>query len=307
MFWSEKEKGTIEMIVAMVLSGTIGYFVVSSGQSFWNVVFFRCVIGAICLLVYVAYTKQFSRQLLTPQAFAVVLLGGMTLVANWLLLFASFDYIAFSIVIIAYHMQPIMLVLLSAIIYKQLPSVAVMFWLSTAVVGLWLVVDVDYQNLVAVLLSNSEDTAVYGLLLALGAAFFYTLTTLLTKKVSHLPSAVVAVIQILFGGLFLLPWVDFSALPESTIQWGHILMLGVVNTGFMYVIMYDAFARLHTTVIAILSFIYPIVALLVDFAAFDHTISLLQGIGIMLILTAVAAVKLDWRLGRLFRPRRQSL
>ena len=174
------------MIVAMVLSGTIGYFVVSSGQSFWNVVFFRCVIGAICLLAYVAYTKTVFPSALTPQAFAVVLLGGMTLVANWLLLFASFDYIAFSIAIIAYHMQPIMLVLLSAIIYKQLPSVAVMFWLSTAVVGLWLVVDVDYQNLVAVLMSNSEDTAVYGLLLALGAAFFYTLTTLLTKKVSHL-------------------------------------------------------------------------------------------------------------------------
>ena len=116
-----------------------------------------------------------------------------------------------------------------------------------------------------------------------------------------------AVIQILFGGLFLLPWVDFSALPESTIQWGHILMLGGEHRFYVRDKCMTPFARLHTTVIAILSFIYPIVALLVDFAAFDHTISLLQGIGIMLILTAVAAVKLDWRLGRLFRPRRQSL
>jgi hypothetical protein len=40
------------MVLAMILSGTIGYFVVESGQSPVNVVFFRCLFGAICLGVY---------------------------------------------------------------------------------------------------------------------------------------------------------------------------------------------------------------------------------------------------------------
>ena len=57
MFGSDKEKGSIEMIIAMVLSGTIGYFVVSAEQSYWNVVFLRCVIGALCLLGYMLVTK----------------------------------------------------------------------------------------------------------------------------------------------------------------------------------------------------------------------------------------------------------
>ncbi|ODB34361.1 MULTISPECIES: DMT family transporter [Pseudoalteromonas] len=303
MFGSDKEKGSIEMIIAMVLSGTIGYFVVSAEQSYWNVVFLRCVIGALCLLGYVLVTKQLTKEVFKGPVFMTILLGGIALVGNWVLLFASFDYIPFSISIIAYHLQPLMLVLLSAVLYRQYPSKAILLWLAIAVVGLWLVVGIPYQEIVAVIFAQESNQAVFGLLLALGAAFLYTITTLMTKKVSQVPSGVVAVIQIFFGGLFLLPWVDFAHFPETSSSWGNILFLGVVNTGFMYVIMYDAFQRLSTTLIAILSFIYPVVALLVDFIAFEHTISMLQTLGIVLILTAVSAVKFDWKLGKLFNLR----
>ncbi|MCG7539900.1 DMT family transporter [Pseudoalteromonas sp. OF7H-1] len=306
MFGSDKDKGSIEMIIAMVLSGTIGYFVVSAEQTYWNVVFLRCVIGALCLLGYVLVTKQLTKEVFKGPVFMTILLGGIALVGNWVLLFASFDYIPFSISIIAYHLQPLMLVLLSAVLYRQYPSKAILLWLAIAVVGLWLVVGIPYQEIVAVIFAQESNQAVFGLLLALGAAFLYTITTLMTKKVSQVPSGVVAVIQIFFGGLFLLPWVDFAQFPETSSSWGNILFLGVVNTGFMYVIMYDAFQRLSTTLIAILSFIYPVVALFVDFIAFEHTISMLQTLGIVLILTAVSAVKFDWKLGKLFStPKRK--
>ncbi|AXQ98147.1 DMT family transporter [Pseudoalteromonas piscicida] len=307
MFGSDKEKGSIEMILAMVLSGTIGYFVVSAEQSYWNVVFLRCVIGASCLLGYVLVTKQLTTEVFKGPVFITILLGGIALVGNWVLLFASFDYIPFSISIIAYHLQPLMLVLLSAMLYRQYPSKAILLWLAIAVVGLWLVVGIPYQEIVAVIFVQESNQAVFGLLLALGAAFLYTITTLMTKKVSQVPSGVVAVIQIFFGGLFLLPWVDFAHFPETSSSWGNILCLGVVNTGFMYVIMYDAFQRLSTTLIAILSFIYPVVALFVDFIAFDHTISILQTLGIVLILTAISAVKFDWKLGKLFSTPKQKV
>ena len=42
--------GLAQMAAAMTLSGTLGVFVLESGQSAWNVVFFRCVFGALSLL-----------------------------------------------------------------------------------------------------------------------------------------------------------------------------------------------------------------------------------------------------------------
>ena len=47
---NEKTRGTVEMTTAMTISGTIGWFVVRSGQPVMDVVFWRCLFGAITLL-----------------------------------------------------------------------------------------------------------------------------------------------------------------------------------------------------------------------------------------------------------------
>lgn len=56
----EREIGYIEMVAAMLLMGTVGLFVVESGQSAHNVVFFRCVFGTICLGLY-CWARGFLR------------------------------------------------------------------------------------------------------------------------------------------------------------------------------------------------------------------------------------------------------
>ena len=53
--------GRLEMIAAMALSGTIGYFVVESGQGVWNVVFFRCLFGALSLFAYCSAKGMLAR------------------------------------------------------------------------------------------------------------------------------------------------------------------------------------------------------------------------------------------------------
>ncbi len=44
-------RGSFEMTAAMLVSGTIGWFVLSSGQPLADVVFWRCAIGAMTLLL----------------------------------------------------------------------------------------------------------------------------------------------------------------------------------------------------------------------------------------------------------------
>ena len=64
----------------MILSGTIGYFVISSGQAFWNVVFFRCVIGAVVLGGYAYYAGFIRREYFQRSVLLMIILGGVTLV-----------------------------------------------------------------------------------------------------------------------------------------------------------------------------------------------------------------------------------
>ncbi|MBD5770852.1 DMT family transporter [Marinomonas colpomeniae] len=292
--------GTIELVIAMMLSGTIGYFVISSEQSLWNVVFFRCVIGAVVLGGYAYFSGLIRREFFKRSVLLMIILGGITLVANWIFLFASFNYIPFSIATVAYHMQPLFLVLVGAIITREKPSGSLLVWLALAFVGLFLIVELDVNEIAAIFSgdssASSEPSALIGLLLALGAAMLYTVTTLVTKKVSQVPSTFVALVQVIAGIFILLPFVDLTNLPTQTNQWIDLLVLGAVMTGFMYIIMYDSFQKLPTSLIALLSFIYPVTALFVDYAAFSTQISLWQGLGVLLILLAVCAVKFNWQL-----------
>src|SRR6056297_1780598 len=94
---SPRAIGKFEMIAAMVLSGTLGFFVFESGQNAWNVVFFRCVFGAVSLALYCWARGMFAQQYFDRNTFLLTLFGGAALVLNWVLLFSSFEYASISI------------------------------------------------------------------------------------------------------------------------------------------------------------------------------------------------------------------
>ncbi len=295
---SASTRGSLELSLAMVLSGSIGYFVVNSGQSAWNVVFFRCLFAALSLGLYAWYRGIFNRQYLQKNTLWLILLGGGTLVGNWVLLFTSFEFVPFSIATVAYHTQPLFLVLAGSWLMAEKTSVQVYAWLAVAFIGLFLMINIEEGQLNELFSEGVFKTsdALIGVILALAAAVLYTVTTLVTKKIADAPPYFVALLQVILGCFMLLPLVDFSALPQQGHQWGALAILGVVHTCFMYILLYASFQKLSTSLIALLSFIYPVVALMVDHYAFGTQISWQQGIGIMMILLAACAVKFGWRL-----------
>lgn len=305
---SQSSRGSIELSIAMILSGTIGYFVVDSGQSAWNVVFFRCLFGAMALGLYGWYRGIFTAELLQAKLLLLIIIGGITLVGNWILLFLSFNYVPFSIATVAYHTKPLMLVIAGAWLIGERPSLHVYGWLAISFVGLFMIIQLDPSTLVN-LFSNpsAENTgALFGLLLAIGAAALYANTTLLTKKTAEAPPHFVAFVQVTLGILMLAPFVNLDQLPTRDSAWLDLVILGVVHTCFMYILLYSSFQRLSTSLIAVLSFIYPVIALLVDHLAFGTQVEWLQGVGIVLILLAASAVKFDWPVLPSLNLRRQT-
>lgn len=53
--------GSWRMVLAMLLSGTIGLLVVESGLPVMLVVWLRCLLGALGLAAWVAYSRQWLR------------------------------------------------------------------------------------------------------------------------------------------------------------------------------------------------------------------------------------------------------
>lgn len=79
--------------LGMVMSGTIGYFVVESGAPPAVVVFWRCALGAAALLLLTAFRRDAWRRLVRTalsQTGFLVALSGVLLVANWILIFTAY-------------------------------------------------------------------------------------------------------------------------------------------------------------------------------------------------------------------------
>jgi len=132
-----------------------------------------------------------------------------------------------------------------------------------------------------------------GIALALGAAFFYALTAMVTRKLRPIPPQHIAFIQVLTGVVILLPLAHMPVFSRE-FPWGILLTLGIVHTGIMYQLLYSAIQKLPTPIIGSLSFIYPVVAIVVDNLAFGHTLSVTQLAGGALILLAAAGNNLGW-------------
>ncbi|OUL98950.1 DMT family transporter [Variovorax sp. JS1663] len=291
---NNKTIGTLQMMAAMLISGTIGWFVVYSGQPVIQLLFWRCVFGAATLVGVCALTGSLPGKLSLRQI-GWAALGGVAIVLNWLLIFASFSRASISVAIAVYNTQPFMLIGLGAIFFSERITATKLTWLGIAFAGVLLIVQARPS---AAAYAGPDTEYIVGVLMALGAAFFYAVAAIVTKKLGDMPPHLIALIHVCVGALMIAPFSDLTNLPTGYRVWADFVVMGAVYTGLVFALLYGAIQKLPTHSVGALSFLYPIVAMVVDFVAFDHRLKPLQLVGSAAILVAAAGMTLGWSLQR---------
>ncbi len=131
--------------------------------------------------------------------------------------------------------------------------------------------------------------------MALGAAFFYAVAAAITKKLSGIPPHILVLIQLLVGTVVLAPFAVMPVAPMAS-QWGILVAIGVMHTGLMSTLLYSAIQKIPTALVGALSFIYPVMAALVDWAAFGHRLDAMQLAGAVAILLSAAGMTFGWHI-----------
>ena len=273
--------GVIKMFAAMLLMGTVGYFVVESKQQAHNVVFFRCLFGVVFLSLYCLLTGLFKNTELTKKNFLLIFVSGVFLVCNWIMLFQSFKTASISISTTIYHIQPFLFVIIWSAIFRE--SVPKEKWvlMLLAFVGVVFVVDVDTKTL------DFSSSYMHGVFLAISAALFWAISAVIVKQIKAVRPHLIVLIQLIVGVIILFPFADLqSATHITNVQWGYLLTLGAVHSCLTYVLMYSAYRNLSASTIAIMTFIYPAVAILVDFIFYNKSLNVLQIFGVALIIAS---------------------
>jgi drug/metabolite transporter (DMT)-like permease len=185
---------------------------------------------------------------------------------------------------VVFHIQPIWVMLFGAWFLRE--PVGRSQWLATlvALVGLTLTTGL-FERMDGFALWNSDY--VTGLWMCLGGSLSYAAVTLIAKTEQKVSAFALAWWQCMVGTL-VLAWVPcVYGLPTQASAWAWLAGLGVLHTGLAYALVFAGMARLALGRIAVLQFVYPLTAVLVDWGVYGRTLQPVQMLGVALMALAL--------------------
>ncbi|MGE8204622.1 DMT family transporter [Heyndrickxia sp. NPDC080065] len=276
----------LKFAVSMAIFGSIGLFSIKTGLPSIELVFVRCLCASILLGAIWGFhtlkTKQQSKTSIPRREYLLALLCGVFLIINWVFFFHSIELMPITVAISIYHLAPVIVLLLGSFIFKEkLTGIGLIFFFI-CFLGTLLVGGIHQHTTVAGFLST-------GVLWAFAAALFYALTSLTGKGIQILSPLLTTVIQTGLGVLLLSPLVEWSNFAHLTIEnWLYIIFTGFIHTGFVYYLFFSSLRELKAQTIAILVFVDPIVAILLDVTILNYHPDIYQILGILLVFVGIS-------------------
>ena len=291
-----KSSALVKLITSMVIFGTIGIAVVKLPMPRGFIAMVRGAVGALSLLA----ITYLSRGRLSFRAIwrnlPYLLFSGAFIGVNWILLFESYSYTTVSVATLAYYMAPVFTMLISAVALGERLRVVSLISIAVALVGMLLVS--------GVLSGGLGGDALAGILLALGAALFYAMATVLNKKMRDIPSRDTSIVQLTAAFLTILPYTliaeDVSAIEPTPQSIVLLLVVGILHTGVAYSLFFSSVKELPGQTVAIFSYVDPVVSVLLSITLLGEKPTPSLIIGAALIIGALIFAELP------LQPRRAS-
>ncbi len=281
----------LKLVFTMVLFGTIGIFVRYITFPSSLVALVRGIIGTIFLLIVVVGVK---RQKIDVKAvkknLLLLIISGGAMGFNWILLFEAYNYTTVATATLCYYLAPIFVIIASPILLKEKLTLKQIICVIVALIGM-----VFVSGVLDISISISETK---GIIFGVGAAILYASVIMLNKVIKDITAYDKTILQLGAAAAVLIPYcaltIDFSALQADGMAVLMILVVGILHTGIAYAMYFGAIKELNTQTAAILSYIDPVVAVLLSAFLLNESLGFAGVIGAVLILgsTLVSSVNL---------------
>jgi drug/metabolite transporter (DMT)-like permease len=220
------------------------------------------------------------------------LLSGVLLVLNWVALFAGMERSSIGVATMVYHFFPFAMLAFAALFYGERTRPVDIAWSAIAFVGVALSADPLR------LWRDADASYLIGIALTFVAALFAGAAMMISRRIGRERPLGVVLIQCVVGIAMVAPFADYASVASFGPHWGWLVGLGVIHSGVVYVLFYRAYPRLSVGTIAVLAFVYPGVALLLDYLVYGHALGMLQLAGVALIVFGTLGVNLKWQFVR---------
>lgn len=267
------------LVASMTIFGTLGLFVRNISVSSGELALYRAVLAALLLTGFFVLSKQHIPLSKVKKEIPLLLASGVAMGINWILLFQAYKYTTVSAATLSYYFAPVIVTVVCPFLFREKLTMKQIICFIMSTVGLVLIIGIGDVH---------GDSNIIGILFGLGAAVFYATVILLNKFIKKVEGIHRTFLQFIAAIITLTPYVLFTSGITlgslNNIGWINLLIVGLVHTGITYCMYFSSLKELPGQKVAILSYIDPLVAVLISVTVLGETMTMSQVIGGMLIL-----------------------
>ena len=273
-------KAKLQMIASMVIYGTLPWFVSKIPLPTPQIALFRAAVALVCILAFQWARGRRLRLAGLGRDGLKLFLSGAAMGFNWIFLFEAYRYTSKSVATLCYYFAPcIVMLAIPALFHQRVTRLQALCFLGSTA-GLALVVIAGGS------LEGSDHAR--GVALGLAAAALYAGVMLLNMGITRVSGIDRTVLQFAAAAATLLIYVlatgGLTLGAMDVPGWLSLAAVGVIHTGVAYVLYFSAIKALPGQETAILSYIDPLVAVVVSVTLLGDPFIPLQLLGGALIL-----------------------
>lgn len=267
------------MIASMAIFGTIGVFVRNIPVSSGELALYRAVLAALLLGIYFLLTGQKIPFANIKREVPLLLASGVAMGINWILLFEAYKYTTVSAATLSYYFAPVIVTIVCPFLFHEKLTEKQILCFVMSTIGLVMITGIG---------ESKGGSDLIGILFGLGAAVFYATVILLNKFIKKVEGIHRTFLQFIAAIIVLLPYVLLTSGITlgnlDSMGWINLCVVGLFHTGITYCMYFSSLKELPGQKAAILSYIDPLVAVLMSVTILGETMTLWQIIGGIFIL-----------------------
>lgn len=273
------KKARLMLIISMTVFGTLGPFVRNIPVSSGELALYRAVLAALLILAYLLVSGQKIPFGNIKKEIPLLLFSGAAMGFNWILLFEAYKYTTVSVATLSYYFAPVIVTAVCPFLFKEKLTGKQLICFVMSTVGIVMITGIG---------DVGGGQHIVGILFGLGAAVFYAMVILLNKFIKKVEGIHRTFLQFIAAIIVLIPYVATTGgVTLGTLNpagWVNLLIVGLVHTGVTYCLYFSSLKELPGQKAAILSYIDPLVAVLISVTILGESMSLWQLVGGILIL-----------------------
>lgn len=276
-------KAKILLASAFFIWGSIGIFVKMIPLNSGVVAFDRSLVGMLFLIAVKAFMHKKVDIKGLKGNLVELCINGALLGLNWILLFESYNYTSVATSTICYNLGPMLVVLVSPLVFKERLTIVKILCVATALFGVVCVSGVFEQSGV-----SSRD--LIGVAFGVSAAVVYAITVVINKRLDKIDPIDKAVTQFASSTVVMFIYCLFTT-KASELEFSLqtiilLIVVGVVHTGVTYTLYFKSLPNVTSQNVAIFAYIDPVVAVVLSALVLREELTVSTIVGAVLVIAS---------------------